>query len=216
MKKQYPYSQDKEFLHKIDTLLVQEQWAKITLLEYSSEQPLMEIEGEISSGTLNKDGGSAVRRTCSFTCNVDAFTYDPEDLKSKYSISKKIYLELGVTNDTDQYPEEDVIWFPQGVMFISSFAINSSATGATTINVQFKDKMAMLDGTVGGVLPATTRFDTVTSVVNGVTKTTKVLVYDIIMEAVNHFGGEDLSNIIIDDVPKKAKRIIKWNSSSPI
>lgn len=76
--------------------------------------------------------------------------------------------------------------------------------------------MAKLDGTLGGTLPATTRFDTATSLVNGNYYTTKALVYDIIMEAVNHFGGESLTNIIIDDVPLKIKRIVRWNDTSPV
>jgi hypothetical protein len=102
------------------------------------------------------------------------------------------------------------------VFFITSFSITTSAAGAATINLQFKDKMAQLDGTLGGVLPATTRFDTVTTVVNNIPITKKELIYDIIMETVHHFGGEDLSNIIIDDVPSKAKRIIRWMGSDSV
>ena len=216
MKKQYPYSNDTEFLSKIDTLQVKEQWVRIILLEYSSEQPLENIEGKITSGNINKAGDSAVRRTCSLECSVDAFKYDPEDIKSSYSISKKIYLELGITNDTDDYPDEKIIWFPQGVFFITSFTISNSASGSINISLQFKDKMAQLDGTIGGVLPTTVRFDTVTSIINGMTVTSKALVYNIIMETVNHFGGEDLSNIIIDDIPRKAKRIIRWTGAESI
>ena len=216
MKKQYPYSNDKEFLSKIDALRIKEQWVKITLLEYSSEVPLENIEGKVTGGNLNKTGDSSVRCTCSLSCVVDTFKYNPDDIKSSYSISKKIYLELGITNDTDNYPNEEIIWFPQGVFFITNFAIAASATGAASINLQFKDKMAQLDGTVGGVLPSTVRFDIVTTIVDGIVHTDKVLVYDIIMEAVNHFGGEDLSNIIIDDIPTKAKRIVKWMGSEPV
>lgn len=210
MKKQYLYSNDTEFLSKIDKLHVREQWVKITLLEYSSEVPLESIEGKITSGTLSKVGDSAVRRTCNLSCVVDAFKYNPEDIKSSYSISKKIYLELGITNSTEDYQDEKIIWFPQGVFFITSFSISSSATGSVTINLQFKDKMAQLDGTLGGTLPATVRFDTITTIVNGTPQTTKALVYDIIMETVNHFGNENISNIIIDDIPRKAKRLVKW------
>jgi len=216
MKKQYPYSNDKEFLSKIDTLRVREQWVKITLLEYNSEVPIEDIEGRVTSGTLNKAGDSAVRRTCSLSCVVDTFKYNPDDIKASYSISKKIYLELGITNTTSDYPDERIIWFPQGVFFITSFAIAASATGAASINLQFKDKMAQLDGTVGGVLPATVRLDTVTTIVDGVVHTSKALIYDIIMETVNHFGGEALSNIIIDDIPAKAKRIIRWMGEESI
>ena len=216
MKQQYAYSNDKEFLSKIDALRIKEQWVKITLLEYDSEIPLKSIEGEITSGSLTKTGDSAVRRTCSLTCAVDAFKYKVDDIKASYSISKKIYLELGITNDTSDYPDEKIIWFPQGVFFITSFAITASAMGAASISLQFKDKMAQLDGTVGGVLPATVRFDTITTIVDGVPHTDKALVYDIIMETVNHFGGESLSNIIIDDIPTKAKRIIRWLGTEPI
>ena len=90
MRKQYPYSNDMEFLSKIDTLRIKEQWVRIILLEYSSEQPLENIEGKITSGNLNKAGDSAVRRTCSLECSVDAFKYNPDSIKANYSISKKI------------------------------------------------------------------------------------------------------------------------------
>ena len=210
MKKQYPYFNDTDFLSKIDNFHVREQWVRITLLEYSSEIPLENIEGKVTGGTLSKSGDSTVRRTCNLDCVVDAFKYNPDSIKANYSISKKIYLELGITNDTEDYPEEKVIWFPQGVFFISGFSISNSATGSVAINLEFKDKMAQLDGTIGGVLPATTRFDTITTINNNIIQDKKVLIYDIIMETVNHFGGEDISNIIIDDIPKKAKRIVKW------
>lgn len=105
---------------------------------------------------------------------------------------------------------------PQGVFFITSFSISNSSSGTANISLNFKDKMAKLDGTLGGTLPATTRFDIVSSTINGVTTTDKVLVYDIIMEAVNHFGGESLNNIIIDDVPKKIKRVIRWIGTEPV
>lgn len=216
MKKQYPYSTNKEFLNKIDLLRVREQWVKITLLEYSSEVPLEDIEGKIISGSITKSGDSTVRRTCNLSCAIDAFKYNIDDIKANYSVSKKIYLELGITNDTDDYANEKIIWFPQGVFFITSCAITTSSSGAATMNLQFKDKMAQLDGTVGGTFPATVRLDTVSTIINGVTVTNKTLVYDIIMEVVNHFGGEDISNIIIDDIPKKAKRIIRWNGLQPV
>jgi hypothetical protein len=109
MKKQYQYSNDKEFLSKIDNLRVREQCVKITLLDYKEETPLEDIEGEVISGTLTKSGDSSVRRTCSLSCAINAFEYEIDSIKSKYSISKKIYLELGFVNDTDEYLEEEII-----------------------------------------------------------------------------------------------------------
>lgn len=216
MKKQYPYSNDKDFLSKLDAAHVQEQWVRIILLEYSSEIPIESIEGKVTTGTLTKTGDSAVRRTCSLSCAVDTFKYKIDDIKANYSISKKIYLELGVTNTTDEYQDEKIIWFPQGVFFITNFGISASATGSANINLQFKDKMAQLDGTVGGILPSTVRFDKMSTIVDGTIITNKVLVYDIIMEVVNHFGNENIANIIIDDIPMKAKRIIRWMGTESV
>ena len=77
--------------------------------------------------------------------------------------------------------------------------------------------MAKLDGTLGGIIPITTRFDVMDTEVDGqVLKNQKVLVYNIIMEAVNHFGGESLENIVIDDVPLRAKRVLKSNGELPL
>ena len=84
MKKQYAYSNDTKFLSKLDTLQVREQWVKITLLEYSSEVPLENIEGKVTGGNLNKTGDSSVRCTCSLSCVVDTFKYNPDDIKSSY------------------------------------------------------------------------------------------------------------------------------------
>ena len=210
MKKQYIYSNDKEFLSKIDMLQIREQWVKITLLEYSTEEPLKDIEGKIIDGNLNKAGDSSVRRTCNLSCVIDLLKYDSDKIKHDSFISKKVYLELGITNNTDDYINEKIIWFPQGIFFITGFSISSSAGGSISINLQFKDKMAQLDGTVGGILPATTRFDTITIIDdNNIVYTNKISVYDIIMETVNHFGNEDISNIIIDDIPSKIKRIVR-------
>jgi len=44
----------------------------------------------------------------------------------------------------------------------------------------------------------------------------KVLIYNIIKEVVNHFGGEDLSRIVISDVPLRTKKIVKWTGDSPL
>ena len=75
MRKKYPYLQDsfyegansakqrRNFLSRLDETINQKQYVKITLLNWS-EQPLKEIQGAITTGTLTKDGSSSVRRTC--------------------------------------------------------------------------------------------------------------------------------------------------------
>lgn len=215
MQKTYAYLNDKDFLKQLDELTIQERYVKITLLDFVNEKPIKSIEGEIADGSITKDGSSAVRRTCSLSCTIDGYSYDIYDIRSQYSINKKVFIEVGITNPFEnEYGE--IIWFPQGVMLISSFSISSTAGGAISIQMQFKDKMSLLDGTISGILPATTRFDTVNDVVDGAYVSRKVLVKDIILEAVNHLGGEALVNIVIDDVPEKAKRQLQWSYGTPL
>lgn len=70
--------------------------------------------------------------------------------------------------------------------------------------------MAMLDGSIGGRIPSAVQLD---SVLMGMSqKTKKVLVYDIILELVHHFGGEPYDRIVIEDIPETIKTVLKWNS----
>jgi len=41
-------------------------------------------------------------------------------------------------------------------------------------------------------------------------------IYQIIQELVNHFGGEQLSKIIISDIDNKIKKVMKWTGSVPL
>ncbi len=220
---QDPYGEDengaatkREFLKKIDSFVNQKQYVRITLLNWD-EEPLKEIQGELTSGTITKDGSSSVRRTCSLSASVGNGDYDIDDADYDFSINKKIFIEIGVKNYTDEYPQYPILWFPQGVFFISSAAVASSASSAVTINLTLKDKMCGLNGEVGGTFPAAVILDEEdTQDASGQYVTQKVLIYDIIKEMVNHYGGEDLNNIVIEDVPRRIKRVMKWTGSEPL
>ena len=228
MRKDYPYLQDpwyedtngqkerRNFLALIDSFVNQKQYVKITLLNWS-EEPLKEIEGELSSGTLSKDGSSSVRRTCQLSATVSRGEYDVEDGEMDFAINKKIFIEIGIKNYTDQYTEHPILWFPQGVFFISDFAITSSASSTVNISLTLRDKMCGLNGVVGGTFQSVTILDEVdTQNASGQFVSEKVLVYNIIQEVVHHFGGEDLNNIVIEDVPLRIKRVMKWAGDNPI
>lgn len=228
MRKQYPYLQDswhetadkqlerQDFLAQLDDFVNQKRYAKLTLLNWA-EEPLKEIQGEIVSGSLSKDGSSAVRRTCNLTTAVDAGSYTVEDTQMDFSLNKKIFLEIGIENKTKEYPEYPILWFPQGVFFIKSFACNSATSSAVNISLTLNDKMAMLNGDVGGKFPSATILDEeVTQLDTGEYSTRKVTLYRIIQEVVNHFGGEELNNIVIEDVPLRIKRIMRWTGDTPL
>jgi hypothetical protein len=70
--------------------------------------------------------------------------------------------------------------------------------------------MAMLNGDVGGTLPAAVIFDTMdTQLPDGTYHSQKVLIYNIIKELVNHYGSEKLNNIVIDGVPLRIRRVMQ-------
>lgn len=228
MRRYYPYLQNpfnrnlnelqdtNNFLRKIDDIVNQRQYFRITLLNWE-EEPLKEIQGDIVSGSMTKDGSSSVRRTASLTISVDGNSYTLDDANMDFAINKKIFLEIGIKNDTDEFVDYPILWFPQGVFFIGEFSISSSSTTSVNISLNLKDKMCILNGDVGGKLPATTIFDEVdTQDPSGTYIAEKVLVYNIIQEAVNHFGGEDLNNIIIEDVDSKIRRVVKWTGDNPL
>ena len=204
------------FLSLIDNFVNQKQYIKITLLDWQ-ENGLKEIEGELTSGTLTKDGSSSVRCTGTLSTSVSGTAYSVDDANMDFAINKKIFIEIGIQNKTPYYPNYPIIYFPQGVFFISTFNIASSATGSVNISLQLKDKMAGLNGDVGGVFPATTILDEMdTQLPDGSYATQKVLVLNIINEVVNHIGGELLSNIVIEDVPPRIQRVMQWNGENPL
>ena len=229
MRKTYPYLKDpytqnlniesekRNFLSLIDDFVNQRQYVKMTLLTWE-EDPIKSIEGEISSGSLSKDGNSAIRRTCSLTCAVDGNSYNVEDMDMDFTLNRKIFIEIGIKNDSEYYSEYPILWFPQGVFFITSFSMNSSTTSAVNLSLGLKDKMAMLNGDIGGTLPEVICFDSMdTQLSTGETVIgQKVLVYNIIRELVNHWGGEDLNNIVIEDVPLRIRQIMKWVGNTPL
>lgn len=228
MRKIYPYLQEayspnlneeqekRNFLALLDDFINQRQYINMTLLDWE-ENPLQEIEGIISSGSINKDGASSVRRTCSLSCSVDGESYNVDSLDMLFSLNKKMFIEIGIKNETDQYPEYPILWFPQGVFYIDSFSMNSSTTSAVNINLSLKDKMCLLNGDVGGTLPASVQFDVMdTQISTGEWVQQKVLIYEIISELVNHYGGEDLNNIIIEDVPLRIRKIMRWMGDVPL
>ena len=228
MRKNYSYLQDsyyedansqrqrRNFLATIDNFVNQKQYVKITLLNWE-EEPIKEIQGELSSGTLSKDGSSSVRRTCQLTASISRGEYDVEDSEMDFAINKKIFIEIGIKNYSDQYLDYPILWFPQGVFFIASAAITSSVSSTVNLSLTLRDKMCGLNGEVGGKFQSVTILDSVdTQTPSGQYVSEKVLIYNLIQELVVHFGGENLNNIVIEDVPLRIKRVMKWTGDNPL
>ena len=143
--------QDKEFLYNLNQDRHKEIYAKIISLSFD-EKPQEQIEGRVTSGSINIDGTSTVRRTC----NLTLIAKDVNITDFYWGVSNKFTLEIGLKNNINkEYPT--IIWFKQGIYVITSF--NSSLTNSNyTISINGKDKMCLLNGEIGGSLPSSIDF----------------------------------------------------------
>ena len=209
MKIKYPYLSDNEFLSIVDQMNIREQAVKLTLLNWN-EEPIRDIQGLVTGGSLNIDGSSSMRRTANISLVVADNTAAYDDLDNLFSINKKIYLEIGLFNTTNYYNDYPIIWFPQGLFIIDSMSL-SHDTNSSSISLSLKDKMCLLNGQCGGMLPASVTFHEIDEVQkDGSIKIITPTIYQIIQELVNHYGDEDLNRIIIEDIDEEVKQVVKW------
>lgn len=216
MKRNYVYLNDSDFLEKINSDRQQTQYVKITLLDWE-ENPIEEIQGLTTGGSINLNGDSAVRRTCNLSMYVYKENYmritDPNNM---ISINKKVFLEVGLKNNTDKYTDYDVIWQPQGIYVITACGTSHSTSGIT-LNINLQDKMCLLNGTCGGVLPSSIQFDRYDTIdESGAYITLRPTIVQIIRELVNHWGNEQLGKIIIKDIDERIKCAMRWIGDTPI
>lgn len=211
-----PYLRDKQFLKSIDESSFKEEFIKIIILNWQ-EQPIEEIQGRVSSGTLNINGNSSLRRTCNLTMLISEEEANITSVKNLLSINKKIKLEIGLKNLTTQYTDYDIIWFPLGLYIISNVSITNTNGQITTASLQLKDKMCLLNGECGGLLPASVTFSSYDTLdANGAYQIEQPTIYTIIKYLVNYFGGEQLSKILISDVDERVRKVMKWTGSNPL
>lgn len=216
---------DKDFLSELDAYRERETYARIIALSFQ-EDPLEQIEGRVTQGSINIDGASAIRRTCSITLiaeemNINDFYWG---LKSKFkleiglrnTIKNIVYNE--VTGETwgDKYPQ-DIIWFPQGVYAITTFNTVYNAT-SYTVNISGKDKMCFLNGDLGGSLIASIDFgiEEYYDKANNTTTYTPIPIETIIKEAIHAYAGEPYHNIIINDLDEIAVELLEYRGDVPM
>lgn len=206
MKHNYSYLKDSAFLLEIDKQKIKEQYIKIICLDLN-ERPLKEIQGRCTNGSLNLSGSSAIRRTCNLSMIAEEKENDLTDLDNLFSTNKRVEVEIGFLNTTNYYTQYDIIWFPLGVYVIKTPNISHNTT-SVDISLTLEDKMCLLNGTMGGKLPASVEFSRMEDEFGNLSYPT---MYQIILELVHHFGGEQLSKIIINDLSETIKVPKKWN-----
>ena len=215
MKNNYSYLNDSSFLKQLVNLHVKQYFVKITVLNWK-EKPVEKIEGKVISANINIDGQSSIRRTATLSISIDNLINNITNVENLLSINKKMNLQIGFLNTTQQYQDYKFLWFPLGVYVIISNSISHSSNGLVA-SLQLKDKMCLLNGDCGGVIPASTVFDSYETIdENGEYIIERPTIYQIIRQLVNHFGGEQLGKIIISDLDTRVKQVMQWTGSSPL
>lgn len=200
---------DKDFLKALDEWNEREVYVKLTSLSFD-EQPRSEIQGFATGGSIQVNGASAVRRTCNITLvttqvNINEFDWALET-KFKVAVGLKNYI------DTERY--EDIIWFPQGIYVITSYAQTYNTQGFT-ISIQGKDKMCLLDGSVGGSLPFAHDFGEIEIThKNGTIEREKIPIYDIVRNAIHTYAQEPYENIVITDLEDCSVELLDYRAKN--
>lgn len=201
---------NQEFLKQLDTQKNRIIYARITSLTLD-ESPIESIEGRTTGGSINLDGSSAVRRSCSLTLVAQNLNYN----EYNWTLKTKFKLEIGVENNIDS-SQPKIIWFPQGIYVITSFN-TSHSTNNFTISINGKDKMCLLNGEVGGSLESQVDFGAIEEEdQNGVWTIRKLPIQEIIKNAVHTYGGESLHNIIINDLAEYGLELLEYRYDLPI
>ncbi len=210
------YLNDKEFLDNLTKCQFYEVFIKLILLDWN-EKPIQEIQGIAISGNISINGTSAMRRSGNVSVDIpNEEMAKLTDINNLFSVNRKLRIEIGYTNGTGKYPEEKILWFPQGIFVISVPALYHSKEG-NTLALQFRDKTSLINGEFGGTIPASTQFDEYDTLdENGNWVIENPTIEKSIREAVNHFGKEPLENIIISDIDSRIKMAMRWIGSSPL
>lgn len=220
---------DTEFLKKLYSHHHREIFARVTALTFD-ERPVECIEGRITGGSVNVDGTSSMRRSCSLTMvakDVNISDY-------YWGLNIKFKLEIGLTlpemiknyeywdDDVNTYIHPyknypDVIWFPMGLYLFTNFSV-SYTTNSYNITLQGKDKMCLLNGQVNGSFFASITFDN-EEYYDTATKTTtitKLPIKYIIQEAVHEYAGEPFGNIMVNDLDDLGLELLKYVGAAPM
>lgn len=201
---------DKNFLRELDHYKHKFIWVKLIALNWKEEQT-EEITGIITTGSINVDGDSRVRRTC----NLSLVAKDVNINNFYWSLNTKFKVEIGLENWINpEFP--DIIWFKQGVYIISSFSCNQG-TNNYTISIQGKDKMSMLNGDIGGVVPYPWDFGKIDITNEDGTITREYYpIKEIILHAVHEYAQEGWQNIIVNDLDDYGLELLEYDGLSPL
>lgn len=197
------------FLNELFAHPEREITARITALNFQ-EKPMEFIEGKITGGSINIDGNSILRRTCS----LSMVAQDVNINQFYWGLYNKFQLEIGLKNKINPaYPE--TIWFKQGIFIITNFNTTYNIN-SYNISISGKDKMCLLNGEIAGTLPHTTDFG-IEEYDDGETITyTSIPIRTILTEMLQNFGNELIQNIVINDLEDAGMDLLEYRGDVPL
>ncbi len=199
-------SLNREFLKQIDNFTQREVFAKIIALNWD-EQALSEITGNIVSGNISVDGKAPTRRTCSLTIATDNINFQLNQLD--WNLHTKFAVLIGLRNYVDKI-HNDIIWFQQGIFIITSFSQQYNNNGLT-VSIQGKDKMCLLDGTIGGSMIADNDFGKLSVIDDDGNESYEYIeIKNIIRDSVHKYGLEPYENIVLTDIEDIAVELLDY------
>lgn len=196
---------DTKFLKKLDLNNQKEIFIKIISLN-KDEEPIESIEGKATGGSINIDGSSVVRRSCS----ISLVSTGVNITDVYWGLTTKFKLYIGLINNIDN-DYENIIWFPQGVFVITNFN-TSLSSNQCMISISGKDKMCLLNGEVGGNFPNPIDFAVERREnSDGSFTDVKIPIFQIIREMIHFYGNEPFHNILIKDLTDRGLELLKYN-----
>ena len=200
---------DDEFLKELYRHREKEVFAKIIALTLSND-PIEEIQGQVTGGSVSLDGASSVRRTCTLTLVAKDLNIN----QYYWGLKNRFRLYIGLRNVIGQ-GYEDIIWFPMGTYVISNFTTSQSVTNYT-INITGKDKMTLLNGELSGSLFASVDFGKEEYYKDGITTISYIPIKNIIREAVHAYANESWENIVVNDLEDYGIELLDYKSDKPM
>ena len=211
---------DQQFLKQLDQHPLKIVYVRIIALNLL-EEPIETIEGRISQGSINIDGASAIRRTCSLTLLTESYDYS----NHIWGLNTRFKLEVGLSNMIDDN-YDDIIWFNQGIYVITSFNTSRSANNFS-ITISGKDKMCLLNGEVSGTFESEVNFgeieeekviskDSNDKILESKWETRKLPIDEIIKNMIHIYAHEPLHNIVIKDLPNFGLELLEYRGDEPM
>lgn len=211
----YAYLSDYNFLNQLAKHSNnQTKYVRINVLD-QNDMLITSVTGQAKSGSINLNGASAVRRQGNLVLACEPESADVVNIDNIISINKRVSIEVGIDNPMlywGKYTEFPILWFPQGVFVYSNPSVSHEPNGIS-ISLNLKDKMALLNGELGGILPAAVNFH---PMYNEAGESEPARVRDILYSLLVTFGGLSPQRIIIDNIPLSIKNTVRWTGDKPI